>query len=41
VVNQAGYYGIPRAVALPHAEGILKGIGLYEKRFMSKGYPCS
>ncbi|KKW44487.1 MAG: Ribonuclease T [Parcubacteria group bacterium GW2011_GWA2_56_21] len=33
VVNQAGYYGIPRAVALPRAEGILKGVGLYEKRF--------
>lgn len=32
VVNQAGYYGIPRAVAIPRAEEILKGLGLYEKR---------
>lgn len=32
VVNQAGYYGIPRKVALPRAEEILKGLGLYEKR---------
>jgi ABC-2 type transport system ATP-binding protein len=33
VVNQAGYYGIPRKVALPRAEEILKGVGLYDKRF--------
>ena len=33
VVNQAGYYGIPRSIALPRAEEILKGVGLYEKRF--------
>lgn len=33
VVNQAGYYGIPRTVAIPRAEEILKGMGLYEKRF--------
>jgi ABC-2 type transport system ATP-binding protein len=33
VVNQAGYYGIPRTVALPRAEEILKGVGLYDKRF--------
>ena len=33
VVNQAGYYGIPRSVALPRAEEILKGVGLWEKRF--------
>jgi len=32
VVNQAGYYGIPRSVAIPRAEEILKGVGLYEKR---------
>ena len=32
IVNQAGYYGIPRAVALPRAEEILKGLALYEKR---------
>ena len=33
VVNQAGYYGIPRKIALPRAEEILKGVGLYDKRF--------
>ncbi len=33
VVNQAGYYGIPRRVALPRAEKILQGLGLFEKRF--------
>lgn len=33
VVNQAGYYGIPRSVALPRAEAILKEVGLFEKRF--------
>lgn len=32
IVNQAGYYGIPRKEALPRAEEILKGVGLYEKR---------
>jgi ABC-2 type transport system ATP-binding protein len=33
VVNQAGYYGIPRSVALPRAEQLFKDLGLYEKRF--------
>ncbi len=33
IVNQAGYYGIPRSVAIPRAEEILKGLALYEKRF--------
>lgn len=33
VVNQAGYYGIPRHVAVPRAEVILKEVGLYDKRF--------
>lgn len=33
LVNQAGYYGIPRAVAIPRAEQILKDLGLYDKRF--------
>lgn len=33
VVNQAGYYGISRSVALPRAEEILRGVGLYDKRF--------
>ena len=32
VVDQAGYYGIPRAVALPRAEKYLKQLGLWEKR---------
>ena len=33
VVNQAGYYGVPRAEALPRAQEILKELGLWEKRF--------
>ncbi len=33
VVNQAGYYGIPRTVALPRAEKVLQELGLYEQRF--------
>jgi ABC-2 type transport system ATP-binding protein len=32
VVNQAGYYGIPRSQALPLAEKYLKQLGLWEKR---------
>jgi ABC-2 type transport system ATP-binding protein len=32
IVNQAGYYGIPRSVALPRADEILKGLGLFDKR---------
>lgn len=32
VVNQAGYYGIPRSKALPRAEYYLKKLGLWEKR---------
>jgi ABC-2 type transport system ATP-binding protein len=32
VVDQAGYYGIPREVALPRAEKYLKQLGLWEKR---------
>lgn len=32
VVNQAGYYGIPRAQALAEAEVVLKELGLWEKR---------
>jgi ABC-2 type transport system ATP-binding protein len=32
VVTQAGYYGIPRKVALERAERILKDLGLWEKR---------
>ncbi len=32
VVTQGGYYGIPRSIAVPRAEKILKDLGLYEKR---------
>lgn len=32
VCFQAGYYGIPRAVALPRAENLLKSLSLWEKR---------
>ncbi len=32
VVNQAGYYGIPRSRALPRAEHYLKKLGLWEKK---------
>lgn len=31
VVNQAGYYGIPRAIALPRARQILTDLGLGDK----------
>ncbi len=31
VTNQAGYYGIPRAVAIPRAEKILTDLGLGDK----------
>ena len=32
VVDQAGYYGIPKAIALQRAEKYLKQLGLWEKR---------
>src|SRR5882672_7277154 len=32
VVNQAGYYGIPRTVAVPRADQLLKDLGLGDKR---------
>ncbi len=32
VLDQAGYYGIPRREALPKAEELLKKLGLYDKR---------
>lgn len=32
VVNQGGYYGVPRSVALPRAEQLLKDLGLYDKK---------
>ncbi|PIQ66505.1 MAG: ABC transporter [Candidatus Zambryskibacteria bacterium CG11_big_fil_rev_8_21_14_0_20_42_18] len=31
VVNQAGYYGIPRSVAIPRAKKLLEDLGLGEK----------
>src|SRR3989344_9126509 len=31
VVNQGGYYGIPRSIALPRAEKLLTDLGLGEK----------
>lgn len=33
VVNQAGFYGIPRAVAIARAEEYLKALSLWEKAF--------
>ena len=32
IVNQAGYYGVPRRVALQRAEKLMSGLGLYDKR---------
>jgi ABC-2 type transport system ATP-binding protein len=32
VVTQAGYYGVPRSVAIKDAEEILKQLGLWEKK---------
>ena len=32
VLNQAGYYGIPRKEALPRAEELFKALGLWEKK---------
>ncbi len=32
VLDQAGYYGIPRRVALPRAEKLLKQLGIFDKR---------
>jgi len=32
VINQAGYYGIPRKIAIPRAEIYLRKMGLWEKR---------
>ena len=32
VVNQAGYYGIPRKVALERAESLFRALNLWEKR---------
>ena len=32
VVNQGGYYGIPRKAAIPYAEQLLKELGISDKR---------
>jgi ABC-2 type transport system ATP-binding protein len=32
VVNQAGYSGIPRSIAIPRAEALLQDLGIYDKR---------
>ncbi len=32
LVNQAGYYGIPRSAAIPRAEKLLEDLGLADKR---------
>ena len=32
VINQAGYYGIPRSVAIPRTEKILRDLGIYDKK---------
>ncbi|MCC2667469.1 MAG: transporter ATP-binding protein, partial [Gammaproteobacteria bacterium] len=32
IINQAGYYGISRKIAIPHAELYLKEMGLWELR---------
>ena len=32
IINQGGYYGIPRKDAAPRAEALLKQLGLWEKR---------
>lgn len=35
VVNQGGYYGIPRSVAIPRAEKILTDLGLGDKMYQN------
>jgi len=35
VVNQAGYYGVPRKEAMPRAEQLLKDLGLGDKMFQN------
>ncbi len=35
VVDAAGYYGVPRSVATPRAEKLLKDLGLWEKRHVA------
>ena len=32
IVNQAGYYGIPRAIAIPRAEKLLHDLGIHDKK---------
>jgi ABC-2 type transport system ATP-binding protein len=33
IINQGGYYGIPRSVAIPRAEQLLKDLGLGDKMY--------
>lgn len=33
VINQGGYYGIPRSIAIPRAEQLLQDLGLGEKMY--------
>lgn len=35
IVNQGGYYGIPRSVAIPRAEQLLTDLGLGEKMYQN------
>ena len=37
VVNQAGYYGLPPALARERAEKYLKELGLWDKRDVARG----
>lgn len=32
IVNQAGYYGIPRSIAIPRAEQLFKDLGIFDKK---------
>ena len=32
IINQAGYYGVPRSIAIPEAERLLKKLGLWQKK---------
>jgi len=38
VVNQAGYFGIDYKIAFRDSEGILKRVGLWEKRKAMAGH---
>jgi ABC-2 type transport system ATP-binding protein len=32
IINQAGYYGVPRSIAVPEAEKLLRKLGLWDKK---------